>query len=73
MFWSYTAKMLCCGLKSLFKLKAVEEEERVATEKTQFKAGAFNNSPLGPTVLVNPLLDPALAAALKAFNPSDPY
>ena len=74
MFRSYTAKMLRRGLKSLLKLKAVEEkEERVATEKAQSKAKAFNDLPLRPIVPVDPPLDPALAAALKAFNPSDPY
>ena len=65
--------MLCYGLKSLFKLKAIKEEERVAIKKAQSKAKAFSNLPLRPIVLVNPSLDPALAAALKAFNPSDPY
>ena len=73
MFWAYIAKMLCCGLKSLFELKAVKEEERVAIKKAQSKVKASNNLPLGPIVLTNPPLDPALAAALKAFNPSNPY
>ena len=61
--------MLCCRLKTLDKLDATKKAERIAKSDASAKA-----NPPSPRV-PNPSdsLDPELAAALAAYNPSDPF
>lgn len=66
------AEMSRRGLKFLDELDAAEEKERV--EKEALEAAASSAAPADASAAtVDPPFDPVLAAALAAYDPSDPY
>jgi hypothetical protein len=69
MFRARAAEMLRRGLKSLDELDAAEEAERIA--ESDVSAEADPPSPRVP--IPSDFLDPELAVALAAYDPSDPF
>ncbi|TVY12480.1 hypothetical protein LARI1_G009638, partial [Lachnellula arida] len=81
-------KMIRAGLNSLDELDALEESERKEKEEeeskekeqaeqearqaTFFDGAGSSEGPLGSDFFLDPA-DPALAAALSAYDPNDPY
>ena len=68
MFRARAAEMLRRGLKSLDELDAVEEAERLAEVQTPVETDPPTSEAPDPY----DSLDPELAAALAAYDPSDP-